>query len=348
MADKAIPDISLGGAEQNMSREELAAVAKAIAALSQEDRDLLGAVQESPCRLTTTEQFLEFEKNADCGCGPFSVISDCNAEHVSRRNYGEVMEKKERMRIKGITMILSCLLLFAGCGENGGSEENVSTETAGQKVSEENSGMGQADAGMEFVELPVQTEQKLTENDFKVMKSLVGIQAGERQGSGVIYDEEENRILIATAGHVLADDTGEARVTFPDGTQVAATGVETVDSCDLAFLWVDKAELSEEAWKVCLPVQTDREVFDALKEYDDVWMYGGESGLPVYAFVVDPWIYVEDFDQYMLLLQGLIAPGMSGGGAFTEDGVFVGILCGGDEEGKVAVVPYSMIETERP
>lgn len=50
------------------------------------------------------------------------------------------MEKKERMRIKGITMILSCLLLFAGCGENGGSEENVSTETAGQKVSEENSG----------------------------------------------------------------------------------------------------------------------------------------------------------------------------------------------------------------
>lgn len=57
---------------------------------------------------------------------------------------------------------------------------------------------------------------------------------------------------------------------------------------------------------------------------------------------------MEDFDQYMLLLQGLIAPGMSGGGAFTEDGVFVGILCGGDEEGKVAVVPYSMIETERP
>ena len=148
------------------------------------------------------------------------------------------MEKKERMRIKGITVILSCLLLFAGCGENGGSEENVSTETAGQKVSEENSGMGQADAGMEFVELPVQTEQKLTENDYKVMKSLVGIQTGERQGSGVIYDEEENRILIATAGHVLADDTGEARVTFPDGTQVAATGVETVDSCDLAFLWV--------------------------------------------------------------------------------------------------------------
>ena len=43
------------------------------------------------------------------------------------------MEKKERMRIKEITVILSCLLLFTGCGENGGSEENVSTETAARR-----------------------------------------------------------------------------------------------------------------------------------------------------------------------------------------------------------------------
>ena len=66
MADNALPDMSLGGAVQNMRREELAAVAKAVAALSQEDRDLLAAVQESPYRLTTAEQFLEFEKNVDC------------------------------------------------------------------------------------------------------------------------------------------------------------------------------------------------------------------------------------------------------------------------------------------
>ena len=65
MADKAIPDISLGGAEQNMSRAELAAVAKAVAALSQEDRDLLAAVQESPYRLTTLEQFREFPANTE-------------------------------------------------------------------------------------------------------------------------------------------------------------------------------------------------------------------------------------------------------------------------------------------
>ena len=58
-------DFSLGGAEQNMSREELAAVAKAVAALSPEDRELLAAVQESPFRLTTLEQFREFPANTE-------------------------------------------------------------------------------------------------------------------------------------------------------------------------------------------------------------------------------------------------------------------------------------------
>lgn len=118
-------------------------------------------------------------------------------------------------------------------------------------------------------------------------------------------------------------------------------------NCDLAFLWVDKADLTESTWESCLVADTDRNAFDALEVYEDVWMYGGTSGQPAYAFVVEPWIYVEDFTQYMLLLQGLMEPGMSGGGAFTEDGVFLGILCGADEEGKVAVVPYSIIESER-
>ena len=62
---KSKSDIPLGGAEQNMSREELAAVAKTVAALSPEDRDLLAAVQESPYRLTTLEQFREFPDNID-------------------------------------------------------------------------------------------------------------------------------------------------------------------------------------------------------------------------------------------------------------------------------------------
>lgn len=67
MADKMIPDFVFpsGGARPDMSRDELAAVAEAVAALSPEDRVLLAAVQESPHRLTTVEQFQEFSDNID-------------------------------------------------------------------------------------------------------------------------------------------------------------------------------------------------------------------------------------------------------------------------------------------
>ena len=236
-------------------------------------------------------------------------------------------------------LMAGCLLLFSGCGQNGTGD--AGTATTGAQLAE-----GETTA-TEW-QLPAETEQKLTETELTVRKSLVQIQAGDLLGSGVIYEEDEKSLLIATAGHVLTHTNGEILVTFPDGTQVTATEAETVGSCDLAFVWVDKEKLSGETWKVCLPVHTDRDVFDTLKEYDDVWMYGGETGMPVYAFVVDPWIYVEDFGQNMLLLQGLAEPGMSGGGVFSEDGVFLGIICGADEEGKVAAVPYSMIQTEKP
>ena len=44
---------------------ELEAAAQALAGLSPEDRDLLAAVQESPFRLTTLEQFREFPTNTE-------------------------------------------------------------------------------------------------------------------------------------------------------------------------------------------------------------------------------------------------------------------------------------------
>ena len=64
------PDISLNDLQAMLPHEgspaEQEAALRALAALSQEERDLLAAVQESPYRLTTAEQFLEFEKNVDC------------------------------------------------------------------------------------------------------------------------------------------------------------------------------------------------------------------------------------------------------------------------------------------
>lgn len=67
---KSKSDISLNDLKAMLPQEgsiaEQEAALRALTTLSQEDRNLLAAVQESPYRLTTLEQFLEFEKNVDC------------------------------------------------------------------------------------------------------------------------------------------------------------------------------------------------------------------------------------------------------------------------------------------
>lgn len=51
--------------EENKKIEALPEVRAAVAALSPEDKNLLAAVQESPFRLTTPDQFREFADNID-------------------------------------------------------------------------------------------------------------------------------------------------------------------------------------------------------------------------------------------------------------------------------------------
>jgi hypothetical protein len=51
--------------EDNQKNEEIPEVQTVMAALSPEDRELLEAVQESPYRLTTPEQFREFSGNTE-------------------------------------------------------------------------------------------------------------------------------------------------------------------------------------------------------------------------------------------------------------------------------------------
>ena len=64
--------------------------------------------------------------------------------------------------------------------------------------------------------------------------------------------------------------------------------------------------------------------------------------------VAEPWIYIEDFDNYMLLCHAYAIPGVSGGGVFTQEGILVGILCGGNEADQVAVLPWSVMEASAP
>ena len=67
MADKSSRDYAfpIGDVKNRFNQAELAAANEIIASLSPEDRNLLAAVQESPYRLTTLEQFKEFPQNTE-------------------------------------------------------------------------------------------------------------------------------------------------------------------------------------------------------------------------------------------------------------------------------------------
>ena len=67
MENKSAHDFtfSIGDVKDNFNQDELAVVNEVISSLSPEDRNLLAAIQESPYRFTTPEQFREFPHNTE-------------------------------------------------------------------------------------------------------------------------------------------------------------------------------------------------------------------------------------------------------------------------------------------
>lgn len=196
-------------------------------------------------------------------------------------------------------------------------------------------------------------------------KTGVTICAGNRTGSGVIWKIEEDKVTILTAGHVLGeavDDlkerTAKADITvvFPNGDKATARVEKKFEDRDLAILTVDKALLGAELEETCA-VQNggyaDKQRSDSLNTGDMLTIIASVSepgGEEENCILLNNWIYIEDFDQYMMLAalpeetdKGAL-PGMSGAGIFDEEGYFAGILCGVDDTGTLAVLPYSLIE----
>ena len=236
-----------------------------------------------------------------------------------------------------------CLLLFSCILESGCSNQQG-------KLSEETKQIAIKDA----------MNRKKEER-----KTGVTIYAGNRTGSGVIWKIEEDKVTILTAGHVLGEDTDDEQkrtkkaditVVFPNGDKAAACVEKKFEDRDLAILTVDKALLGAELEENCA-VQNggygDKQQADSLTTGDTLTIIASVSepgGEEENCILLNNWIYIEDFDQYMMLValpeetdKGAL-PGMSGAGIFDEEGYFAGILCGVDDTGTLAILPYSLIE----
>lgn len=177
----------------------------------------------------------------------------------------------------------------------------------------------------------------------EALSPIVRISAGEIAGSGVIYEKKEDYLVIVTAGHVLQSATDSVEVIFEDGSVTESSFYVISNSSDVAFIRV-------ETDKQYSAVSIDKEAFDSLSAGEKLIMQGSNSDgemEEISGTLIYPWIFAEDFNQYMMLIRGEILPGMSGGAVFDEAGCFVGILCGTNEElREVAAVPLSIIMAE--
>lgn len=231
-------------------------------------------------------------------------------------------EWKKRL-VQAITLlVIACILILAAFGEKDHKpvEENLHD---------------------------MQKEEEKPEETFQVsgvLGSCVRIQAEGHYGSGSIYKLSEEEIIIVTNRHVLQYWNEDSYVTFFNGAVGSGSVIGVSEQADVGFLRINKAFLTEEETEGLCAVEISGNPLskgDALYMIDlasDVWQpvtYEGQ--------VLEPLLYLTDFETEMLYGESLFKPGMSGCGVFDREGKYVGMLTGGTEQNEIAAVPASRI-----
>lgn len=178
---------------------------------------------------------------------------------------------------------------------------------------------------------------------------LVRIAAETVNGSGVLYSMNDDFLCIMTAAHMAehAPEAGGAlTLMFCDGWETVSSDLMICEFADLALVRISVKDISPEHLEMYQCVQTDKESFDQLRAEDycaAVGYVGVAEMVRSEGCILEPWIYMEDYGQYMIWADAGIWPGMSGGGLFDRDGCLIGILSGGSEDNELAAVPLSLI-----
>lgn len=214
--------------------------------------------------------------------------------------------------------------------------------------------------------------ENVSEEADKALEPIVKIVAGDMTGSGVLFDKTEEELIIVTAGHVLEqvyEAGAPVEVVFGDGYFLETASYVISESSEAAFISILSAEIPGKHLQRYEPVLYDKEKFDALAGGDEMVFKGvqthdGQQDASLSNAEIEDkeqttdfvrwgvgeleysWIYVEDFGQYMMLINGESFPGMSGGGVFDSEGYYLGILCGVNDAGETAAVPLNVIMAE--
>ena len=178
---------------------------------------------------------------------------------------------------------------------------------------------------------------------------MVQLEAGRYLGSGILYKQEETSLVILTAAHVLLDVAEVVKVTFADGWVFESMDFELSRMADLAVVRVPLDQIPPDQATGYYLANVDKTIYDNILPEDGCIVMGCRTGVAEDAyegFVLEPWVYMEDYSQYMMWISAAGKPGMSGGGLFDRRGHFLGILSGRNEDGEWAVVPLIFVLAE--
>ncbi len=285
----------------------------------------------------------------DSGFALFYAVAHCSF----------CMEVRVKIRFWTVVFLCGLLGLQAGCGSREKSECRKEPESSNRQEDKEGQNTeGQDTEGEQTVSIKqmelLQFEDSGNENLADLLQRagggmMVQLRAGGLLGSGVICGTEEDRLLILTAAHVLEKAEDAVEVIFADGECVSADQFECSEMGDFAVVQVTAGDIPEDTLAQCLCANLDKESFDAAVSGQGCIVMGSRSGVAAEAYegvILDHWIYMEDYGQYMMWVRAEGKPGMSGGGLFDRQGHFLGIISGGSEDGELAVVPLSLMLAE--
>ena len=165
--------------------------------------------------------------------------------------------------------------------------------------------------------------------------TAVIVNSGNLTGSGNIWEMDSAHIIVVTASHVIADSS-DIMITFSDDKTRIASLVSNDEVNDIAFLQVNKVygDKYTKVNRAKLLKPADSQVFIV-----DPHTKTASAGI-----IAETEIYIEDFDQEMILCLLSADAGMSGSGLFDEQGHYLGMLLGGTDNSLAACLPVSRID----
>ena len=213
---------------------------------------------------------------------------------------------------------------------------------------------GMAELGLAYT--PYLEEADLQKAFQNVLCSCVRFQVKGHYGSGSIYKMTENEIILVTNRHVLQYWDEDSYVTFFNGRVSEGTALGVSEKADVGFVSIPVGKFTYEELLFFRGVRMERENAGENKENDRIAVpksnteffmadMASEWNEPVMkqGKVIEPVIYLEDFQAEMLYGNGDAIPGMSGCGVFDGHGYYLGKLSGGTLQSEVAAVPAQTI-----